>query len=138
MDVHSEGPADLLQVGGVAALKVQGNFMFDSATHRDFLGACLGTGIERSKVGDIILNGERGAFVLVVPEMVEYLSMQLTSVSLDAHHCYHAPHPHGTPLSVACLRSIIDYLAGLMENAIAHFNEGGWSRHVFHGIDASL
>ena len=26
------------------------------ANHRDFLGACLGTGLERSKVGDIIVQ----------------------------------------------------------------------------------
>lgn len=64
----------------MAALHVKGNFMFDSATHRDFLGACLGTGIERSKVGDILVNGERGAHILVAPELTEFLTMQLTSV----------------------------------------------------------
>ena len=41
---------DLAQAGAVAALSVRGNFMFDPATHRDFLGALLGTGIERQKV----------------------------------------------------------------------------------------
>ena len=41
---------DPAQAGGVAALCVRGNFMFDPATHRDFLGALLGTGIERQKV----------------------------------------------------------------------------------------
>lgn len=66
----------------MAALHVKGNFMFDAATHRDFLGACLGTGIERSKVGDILVNGERGAHILVAPELTEFLTMQLTSVSL--------------------------------------------------------
>jgi RNA-binding protein YlmH len=61
------GPADLLPPApdpddadaqpapalaeAVAALEVAGSFMFDAATHRDFLGAVLGTGIERSKVG---------------------------------------------------------------------------------------
>jgi hypothetical protein len=62
------GPADLLPLApdpdddaefeaapalaeAVSALEVAGNFMFDAATHRDFLGAVLGTGIERSKVG---------------------------------------------------------------------------------------
>lgn len=34
----------------VAAVEVPGNFMFDAASHRDFLGAALGTGIDRSKV----------------------------------------------------------------------------------------
>ena len=37
----------------VMALSVSGNFMFDAATHRDFLGALLGTGIDRSKVNMI-------------------------------------------------------------------------------------
>ena len=41
----------------VAALEVAGNFMFDAATHRDFLGAVLGTGIERSKVGGWAVQG---------------------------------------------------------------------------------
>lgn len=31
--------ADPSQAGGVAAVEVKGNFMFDPATHRDFLGA---------------------------------------------------------------------------------------------------
>jgi RNA-binding protein YlmH len=35
----------------VAALDCRGNFMFDAATHRDFLGAILGTGVVREVVG---------------------------------------------------------------------------------------
>jgi len=34
----------------VAVMSVEGKFVFDAANHRDFLGACLGTGIDRSKV----------------------------------------------------------------------------------------
>ena len=64
----------------MAALRVQGNFMFDAATHRDFLGAILGTGIERSKVGDIILVGETGAQILVVEELLEHFELNLTQV----------------------------------------------------------
>ena len=65
----------------MSAVLVKGNFLFDSATHRDFLGACLGTGIDRSKVGDILVQGEQGAHILVVPELVPHLEMNLTSVS---------------------------------------------------------
>jgi len=64
----------------VAALAIAGNFLFDPASHRDFLGATLGTGIVRDKIGDIILLGERGAQVIAVPEMVEFLEMALTQV----------------------------------------------------------
>ena len=64
----------------LAALNIAGNFLFDTATHRDFLGSILGTGISRDKVGDILVLGERGAQVLVVPEMVEFLETSLTQV----------------------------------------------------------
>lgn len=74
-----ELPLDAFQVE-VAALSIAGNFLFDPATHRDFLGAMLGTGIVREKVGDIIVLGERGAQAIVVPEMVEFLEMNLTQV----------------------------------------------------------
>lgn len=35
----------------VAALDVRGNFIFDPAAHRDFLGAIIGTGIVRDRIG---------------------------------------------------------------------------------------
>ena len=76
---RSEIPIDPTQVQ-LAALDVAGNFLFDSATHRDFLGAMLGTGIVREKVGDIIVLGERGAQAIVVPELVEFLQAALKQV----------------------------------------------------------
>lgn len=74
-----EIPLDQSQVA-IAALDIAGNFLFDSATHRDFLGALLGTGLVRDKVGDIIVLGERGGQAIVVPELVEFLEMSLTQV----------------------------------------------------------
>ncbi|KAK9903953.1 hypothetical protein WJX75_001198 [Coccomyxa subellipsoidea] len=79
-DIIEALKADPQQAEGVAALRVQGNFMFDAATHRDFLGAILGTGIERSKVGDIILVGETGAQILVAEELLEHFVLNLTQV----------------------------------------------------------
>ena len=76
---RSELPLDPSQVD-VAVLEIAGNFLFDTATHRDFLGAVLGTGINRSKVGDILVRGERGAQAIVVPEMVTFLETHLTQV----------------------------------------------------------
>ncbi len=64
----------------LAALDIAGNFLFDPANHRDFLGAILGTGIVRDKIGDIIVLGERGGQVIVVPELVEFLETSLTQV----------------------------------------------------------
>ncbi len=76
---RSEIPLETSEIE-LAALDIAGNFLFDTATHRDFLGAILGTGIVREKVGDIIVLGERGAQVIVVPEMVEFLTTSLTQV----------------------------------------------------------
>lgn len=76
---RSELPLEPAQVE-LAALEIAGNFLFDPASHRDFLGALLGTGIVREKVGDIIVLGERGAQAIVVPEMVDFLAMSLTQV----------------------------------------------------------
>ena len=64
---------------GVTLLDVAGNFMFDGATHRDFLGSMMGTGIERNRVGDILVQGERGAHVLTTPEMARARVMDIAA-----------------------------------------------------------
>ncbi|MDJ0737818.1 MAG: photosystem II S4 domain protein [Nostocaceae cyanobacterium] len=76
---RSELPLDQSQVA-IAAVDIAGNFLFDTATHRDFLGAMLGTGIVREKTGDIIVLGERGAQAILVPELVDFLQMNLKQV----------------------------------------------------------
>ncbi|NDJ18438.1 photosystem II S4 domain protein [Myxacorys almedinensis] len=76
---RSDLPLDTAQVE-LAALELAGNFLFDPASHRDFLGALLGTGLVREKVGDVIVLGERGAQVIVVPELVEFLETSLQQV----------------------------------------------------------
>ncbi len=76
---RSELPLDTDQVE-LAALSIAGNFLFDPATHRDFLGSILGTGIVREKVGDILVLGERGAQAIVVPDLVEFFQQSMTQV----------------------------------------------------------
>jgi photosystem II S4 domain protein len=76
---RAELPLDASQVS-IAAIDIAGNFLFDQATHRDFLGAMLGCGIVREKTGDVIVLGEQGAQAIVVPEMVEFLGMHLNQV----------------------------------------------------------
>ncbi|HIK43298.1 MAG TPA: photosystem II S4 domain protein [Leptolyngbyaceae cyanobacterium M65_K2018_010] len=72
-------PLDPSQIP-LALIGLAGNFMFDPANHRDFLGALLGTGLVREKVGDILVLGERGAQAIVVPELVEFLTLHLVQV----------------------------------------------------------
>ncbi|WP_035988639.1 photosystem II S4 domain protein [Leptolyngbya sp. KIOST-1] len=72
-------PLDPSQIP-LSLLTIDGNFMFDPANHGDFLGALLSTGLERSKVGDIIVLGERGAQAIAVPELADFLTQSLTQV----------------------------------------------------------
>lgn len=51
----------------------------EELTHRDYLGAMLNLGIERSKMGDILIDGKH-AFVFVKPNMREFLIHELTRV----------------------------------------------------------
>lgn len=76
---RAELPLDQSQVA-VSAIEIAGNFLFDTANHRDFLGAMLATGIVRDKTGDIIVLGERGAQAIIVPELIEFLEMNLKQV----------------------------------------------------------
>lgn len=64
----------------ITAIEIRGNFIFDPATHPDFLGAILGTGIQRGKIGDIIILGESGAQALIDPLMLEHLTDSLVRV----------------------------------------------------------
>lgn len=61
----------------IAVLQVTGGH--SSVGHRDFLGALLGTGIKRDKVGDIIII-DQGCQVVVAAEIVNYLLTHWTHV----------------------------------------------------------
>jgi photosystem II S4 domain protein len=76
---RSEMPLEREQVE-LVALEIAGNFLFDTATHRDFLGAMLGAGIVREKTGDVIVLGERGAQAIASPDIAEFLEMSLQQV----------------------------------------------------------
>lgn len=52
-------------------------------SHRDYLGSILGLGIERGKVGDILVS-EEGAVCFVSEEMAEYIQTNLDKVSKTA------------------------------------------------------
>lgn len=75
----------------VAALSISGNFGFEPCSHGDFLGAILGTGIVREKLGDILLQGEKGAHVIVVPELVDFLTSTLDKVGNVGVSCTQIP-----------------------------------------------
>ncbi|KAJ4749681.1 RNA-binding S4 domain-containing protein [Rhynchospora pubera] len=75
----------------IAALSISGNFKFEPCSHGDFLGAILGVGIKRDAVGDILMQGEKGAQVLVIPDMVDLLTSTLDKVGNVGVSCTQIP-----------------------------------------------
>lgn len=52
----------------------------EGLSHRDFLGAILGLGLRREKVGDILVLEERKAQIVVHPEILPFLLSNLADV----------------------------------------------------------
>lgn len=67
----------------IEALKIQGSG-YRVLTHRDFLGALLGLGLERSVLGDLAVD-ESGFFAILFCDaaMVPFLERELTKVASD-------------------------------------------------------
>ncbi|MBS4030043.1 MAG: photosystem II S4 domain protein [Clostridiales bacterium] len=64
----------------LAVLEADAGSKADGLSHRDFLGAILGLGLKREKIGDIIVADERCAQIFVSPEIVPYLQSNLIQV----------------------------------------------------------
>lgn len=50
------------------------------ASHRDFMGAILNSGVSRSKIGDIIVLDTRGAQVIVNADIAQFIQTAVPSV----------------------------------------------------------
>lgn len=58
----------------------------DALTHRDFLGAVMNLGIERSTIGDIFVQG-KSAFIYCHKKMADYLIDELDKVKHTSVRC---------------------------------------------------
>ena len=63
----------------------------EDLTHRDYLGALMNLGIERSCIGDILMK-ENGCFIFCLEKMAEYLAEQLTTVRHTPVRCHITDH----------------------------------------------
>lgn len=77
--------ADELQ-DAVVALSMQGSG-FRNLSHRDYLGAVLGLGIERDALGDIAVQNEHSAILFCPRTLAGFLSGELTKVGSDTVRC---------------------------------------------------
>ncbi len=76
----TENPAVLEEIP-LCMLEITGSG-FASLSHRDFMGAILALGIERSVLGEIVVR-ESGALVFTTPDMAAYLMENLTRIGRD-------------------------------------------------------
>lgn len=58
----------------------------DTLSHRDFLGAILNLGIDRSKIGDIVIN-KTGGFVFCLEKMAPFIIDNLTRIKHTSVIC---------------------------------------------------
>lgn len=56
----------------IGIIRLEGNLEFIKVGHRDFLGALLGQGIRREKLGDIFVN-DTGCVAVITEELTQYI-----------------------------------------------------------------
>lgn len=82
-DENIDLPITLLEV-------VPSNIRYsEELTHRDYLGAIMNLGLERSCIGDILTN-EEGAYVFCLKKMADFLCQELTMVRHTPVRCHRA------------------------------------------------
>lgn len=86
-------------------------------THRDFLGAALGLGLEREKIGDLLV-GEAACDLLVLEELAGFLRMNLTQAGRARLTVSELPLSALTPPPVQA-KTIRDTVATLRLDAVA-------------------
>ena len=106
----------------------------DKLTHRDYLGAALGLGLERFLIGDILV-GEEGAWLFCLERMQSFLLENLTAIShtqVIAHPVTdpeEIPRPRLVPVEGTVASSRLDALLSLAfgesrSRLIKHIQQG--------------
>lgn len=78
---NTEPNKDEFPISCVSIEKKSQKFGQKDLSHRDYLGSILGLGIDRSKVGDIILTNSGDAISFVKEDMASYICASLEQVS---------------------------------------------------------
>lgn len=77
--VHEAGVEPVPEDYDIGFIFIRGNFKMNRVTHRDFLGALLGLGLKREKLGDILV-AENGAAVAAAGDVLPYIRSGLDKV----------------------------------------------------------
>lgn len=119
----------------IAAFDIRYPVRFASLSHRDLLGALIGTGIERGKIGDLLFSDKRAQFV-AAKEIGDYLRLNLTSVgktpvSSDSIRFEELVHNHNEWLEGSGTVSSFRLDAVLSE--IYHLSRAKTAEYIEHG-----
>ena len=82
----------------VCAVPLSGEFS-GKLTHRDYLGALMNLGIERSCIGDIFLNGN-SAYIFCVERMADFIASNLQKAANERLECRVLSEKDGLPEGV--------------------------------------
>lgn len=72
-------PSEASDFSHIRVLELRWNTKYYSPEHRDILGALLGLGIKREKIGDIIVKEDK-AYLIVETDLIDYITLNLTKV----------------------------------------------------------
>ncbi len=101
----------------VRCLQAEGDFSYESVSHRDFLGSLLACGIQRSKVGDIIVT-DTGCQVVVAEDITDYVMTQWQAVHRVPIRV-HSIEPEQLAVSPERVKEIRTTVASLRLDAVA-------------------
>lgn len=87
---------------------------FRTLTHRDYLGTLMSLGLDRSKTGDILIDGD-GAYVFVESSIAEYVARnvnKIANIGVKGHivdtESFVAPRPKTTEKMCVCASLRLD------------------------------
>lgn len=119
---------------GVAAIKITWNGQVARPSHRDILGSLIGLGIDRSRIGDIIISGD-SAMILTDDNMVGFLLTDFAKVGSISISCEEADVADIPPKEERC-KEISATVASLRVDAIAAAGYGVSRSKAAADIDA--
>lgn len=83
--IHEDFPGGMPEAG-IECIEAAWNGQFARLSHRDVLGALMGLGIERDRIGDLLVANDR-VRILCDSKMAEYLLASLTQIGAVGVSC---------------------------------------------------
>ena len=80
-----DGDASMLPIAVVRISPLNEKFA-DALSHRDFLGSLMNLGVERYKLGDILIDGNQ-AYLICMADMADYICAELKKVRHTSVYC---------------------------------------------------